>query len=239
MDGTVETLHLQSNLLDHEFDLHVYIPPNYHENFSYNLIITGDGQDFFKLGKVDQKVEHFILEDSGPETIVVGVPYPRVAMRRKWYAPDGEQTNDYLRFIKEELLPMLEDHYNLNQDPDSRLLMGDSLSASLALMACLTYPDTFQRAVLFSPYVDDQLKTMVTESNSLHSLKMYHQFGSDEREVKATDGRVLDFIEMNESLHELLANKLQSYDYKMIDQGNHTWFTWGPLLPEALEFHWL
>lgn len=68
---------------------------------------------------------------------------------------------------------------------------------------------------------------------------MYHQFGSDEREVKATDGRVLDFIEMNESLHELFANKLQSYDYKKIDQGNHTWFTWGPLLPEALEFHWL
>ncbi|GAK11886.1 alpha/beta hydrolase-fold protein [Geomicrobium sp. JCM 19039] len=64
MEGSVQTIAFKSTILDTELDLQLYIPPNYHENIAYHIAITGDGQDFFKLGKIDQQMETFILEES-------------------------------------------------------------------------------------------------------------------------------------------------------------------------------
>ncbi|WP_081834381.1 esterase family protein [Geomicrobium sp. JCM 19039] len=173
-----------------------------------------------------------------PDTIVVGVPYPRVSTRRLWYAPLGEQKDDYIRFLKDELLPFLSERYHLLGSAEARLLLGDSLSASLTLMACIQEPDTFQRAVMFSPYVDDTLLSLVANSDDLHRFTVYHTLGNKEDDVKATDGRILDFVTMNEQLHAALDGTLKHYQYKVIEAGNHTWFTWAPELPHALEYHW-
>ncbi|SDI53900.1 alpha/beta hydrolase [Natribacillus halophilus] len=239
MDGDIRSLPFKSDILNTEFDLHVYLPPNYHESISYHLAVAQDGQDFFRLGKIGRKIEDMILEEAGPETIVVGVPYPRVAARRKWYHPDGEELPQYLQFLTAELLPFLAQEYSLHEDPEGRVLMGDSLAGTLALLACLEHPDTFSRAIMYSPYVNDTLLSKIDESSHLGTLTLYHTVGSEEREVKGTDGTIMDFISMNNDLHERLNANVSNYRFKTLDKGDHTWYTWEPDLHKALHFMYI
>ncbi|MBB6448503.1 enterochelin esterase family protein [Geomicrobium halophilum] len=236
MDGEIRSLTFSSSILDTEFELFVYIPPNYHDGVAYHLAIAQDGQDYFKLGKIGRKIETLILDEAGPETIVVGVPYPRIAARRKWYHPDGEATGEYLQFLTEELLPYLGREFSLQEEADGRTLLGDSLAGSLALLACLKYPDTFTRAAMHSPYVNDTLLNTIDASAELERLTIYHTVGSKEEEVKGTDGSIMDFITMNENLHAKLVDKVSNYRYKIFENGDHTWRTWEPDLHKALHF---
>ncbi|QDI90858.1 esterase family protein [Salicibibacter halophilus] len=236
MDGETRTLTFTSTILDHEFELSVYIPPNYHESVSYHLLIAQDGQDAFRLGKIDKHVESMIMEEAGPETIVIGVPYPRVSARRKWYHPDGEETPQYLQFLTEELLPFLADKFSIREDADGRTLFGDSLAGTLAMLACLEHPDMFKRAIMYSPYVNDTLLSKIEESNDLDSLSIYHTVGSDEEEVKGTDGTMMNFLPMHNDLQNRLEDSVGNYRSKTIDGGDHTWFTWEPDMHQALHF---
>ncbi|QQK76901.1 esterase family protein [Salicibibacter cibarius] len=236
MDGETRSLTFTSTILDHEFDLYVYIPPNYHESISYHLMIAQDGQDAFRLGKIGRNVESMILEEAGPETIVVGVPYPRVSARRKWYHPDGEETPQYLQFLTEELLPFLTEQFSIREDADGRTLLGDSLAGSMALLACLEHPDMFKRAIMYSPYVNDTLLSKIDESKYLDTFTIYHTVGTDEEEVKGTDGTIMDFMTMHNDLQNRLKDSTGNYRSKVIEEGDHTWLTWEPDLHQALHF---
>ncbi|WP_160112430.1 alpha/beta hydrolase [Salicibibacter kimchii] len=236
MEGERRSLTFTSNILDQAFDLYVYIPPNYHESISYHLMIAQDGQDAFRLGKIDRNVEKMILEEAGPETIVVGVPYPRVSTRRKWYHPDGEETPQYLQFLTEELLPFLADTFSIREDADGRTLFGDSLAGTLALLACLEHPDVFRRAIMYSPYVNDTLLSKIEKSKELDTFTVYHTVGADEEEVKGTDGTIMNFLPMHNDLQDRLQENVGNYRSKTIEEGDHTWFTWEPDIHQALHF---
>ncbi|GAK04329.1 putative acetyl esterase YjcH [Geomicrobium sp. JCM 19037] len=227
MEGHTCIEEFTSHILNHTFPLHVYIPPNYSEQYPCQVAITGDGQDFFKLGKIAEKMEDLILEEGAEETIVVGVPYPRISYRRLWYVPGGEQINEYHQFLAEELLPFLQDKYSIEQGPKSCTLLGDSLAGSMGLLACLKYPHLFQRVVMMSPYVNDDLIEKVSNSHQLSFIDMYQSVGLDEVEATATDGRTLDFVEMGDRLHDVMKQHAPAqYTYKKIPGGQHIWRTW-------------
>ncbi|TSB46695.1 esterase family protein [Alkalicoccobacillus porphyridii] len=225
LQGTLQDTVIQSNELNDEIPLLVYLPPNYTPLSSYDLVICQDGKDYFQLGRIPRQMEALMDDYEVREAIIIGVPYPSVAERRERYHPEGERSEAYRRFLAFELLPYLDEHYPTHQLASSRTLAGDSLAGTISLLAALEYPAHFGQVMMHSPYVDDHVLDAVRTYQQPHALSIYHVIGSEETTVKLTNGDIADFLSPNKDLAELLEATSFSYSFRIFE-GNHTWTYW-------------
>ncbi|PNB73562.1 hypothetical protein C1X30_34455, partial [Pseudomonas sp. FW305-BF6] len=84
-------------------------------------------------------------------------PYSSPKERFSLYHPSQEGQKKYIRFLAEELLPYLDDHLPLLGLAHSRTLIGDSLGGTVSLQAAFTYPNTFGKVIMQSPFVNDDV----------------------------------------------------------------------------------
>ncbi|WP_243385645.1 alpha/beta hydrolase [Bacillus kexueae] len=223
-----------SKELNEEIDLMIYLPTTFSPLYKYNLLIAQDGADYFKLGKIARFTEELLSKGEIENVIIIGIPYKDVADRRKKYHPEGEQFDAYIRFLAHELVPYLDEKFPSYQMGHGRALIGDSLGATVSLMAALSYPHTFGRVMMQSPFVNETVLNAVKDFASPALLSIYHQIGKEETEVETTDGQVKDFVTPNRALHEAMKEKGYPVTYEEFD-GNHTWTYWQPLLKDILK----
>lgn len=231
--GKVEDLSIYSKELQEDMQLLVYLPSNFSPLYKYTLVIASDGKDYFQLGRIPRVVDELLGSQEIENIIVVGVPYKNVADRNKKYEPTGEQHGAYLRFLAHELVPFLDEKYPTYQVGMGRALIGDSLAATVSLMAALKYPNIFGRVILQSPKVGKEMMTAVEAFQSANSFTVYHVIGKEETAVKLSNGTTEDFVEPNRQLNNLMKNKGFSIFYEEFE-GDHTWKHWQPDLRRAL-----
>lgn len=231
--GKVEDLSIYSKELQEDMQLLVYLPSNFSPLYKYTLVIASDGKDYFQLGRIPRVVDELLGNQEIENIIVVGVPYKSVADRNKKYEPTGEQHGAYLRFLAHELVPFLDEKYPTYQVGMGRALIGDSLAATVSLMAALKYPNIFGRVILQSPKVGKEMLTAVEAFKSANSFTVYHVIGKEETAVKLGNGETEDFLEPNRKLNNLMKNKGFSIFYEEFE-GDHTWKHWQPDLRRAL-----
>ena len=231
--GTVKDQSFYSEALQEEIQLLIYIPANYSPLFKYNILIAMDGKDYFQLGGIPRLADELIDNYEMEQTIIVGIPYKYVAERQKKYIPSGEEHEAFLRFLAHELVPYLDNEFSTYQLGSSRAVIGDSMAATAALMAAIKYPSVFGKAVLQSPYVDDNVFNIVKNASNIESLYIYHIIGTGEDQVVTTDKSVKDFLTPNRELHSLMNEKNFNTFYEEFN-GNHTWKYWKPDLKRAL-----
>ncbi|GAE24787.1 putative acetyl esterase YjcH [Halalkalibacter wakoensis JCM 9140] len=233
LEGMISERSIQSKELQEEISLLVYTPPNFTPLQSYDVLICQDGHDYFQLGRIPRQLEQLIDEGEVRETIIVAVPYPSVAERRKRYHPNGEKVDAYVRFLAHELVPFIDHNFPTHQLASSRTLAGDSLAGTVSLLTALQYPNLFGQVMMHSPYVNDKVLTTVASYEKNENLSIYHVIGKKETNVKTTDGQVLDFVTPNRELYALLKKMPFSYTYEEFD-GDHTWTYWQKDLPRGL-----
>lgn len=227
---------IDSKYLQEQMILKVYTPEGYSPFLQYQICIMQDGDDYFQMGRAatisDQLHERGDIE----HTIFVGIHYQDKYDRRKKYHPDGEQQQAYIQFLIHEVVPFLDESYSTVQMSEGRILTGDSLAGTLALMTTLQYPNIFSRVIMQSPYVDQTVLQLVDDIETLPHLKFYHTVGESESAVKTTDGQIVDFLVSNRHLSKKLSHKILDYEYKELIEGKHTWGYWQKDLPTALKF---
>lgn len=231
--GTMKELTIHSTELHEDIQLLIYLPANFSHLYKYSLLIAQDGSDYFQLGRIGRLADEYLFNKEIENIIIVGVPYKNVKDRRRKYHPNGEQNQQYIRFLAHELVPFLDREFPTYHMGATRALMGDSLAATVSLMTALQYPHTFGKVIMQSPYVDNQVLQKVTEYKEPLPLEIYHVIGQQETEVNTTDGKLSDFLTPNRELSNLLAKKPFSYFYEEFN-GNHTWTYWQPDLKRAL-----
>jgi len=232
--GTIKELTFQSLELGEEMQLLVYLPANFSPLYKYSLLIAQDGRDYFQLGRIGRLADEFLFEREIENIIIVGVPYKDVEDRRRKYHPDGDQNQQYIRFLAHELVPFLDKEFPTYHMGSTRALIGDSLGATVSLMTALQYPHTFGKVVLQSPLVDEQVLKLVKDFSEAQLVEIYHVIGTQETEVKTTDGRISDFLSPNRKLSKVIIEKPFTYFYEEFN-GNHTWKYWQPDLRRALK----
>lgn len=225
---------LFSKELNEEMELLIYLPTNFSPLYKYNLLIAQDGADYFKLGRIVRFTEELLSKKEIENVIIVGIPYKDVQDRRRKYHPEGEQYHAYMRFLAHELVPYLDENFPTLHMGHGRALIGDSLGGTVSLMAALSYPHTFGRVIMQSPFVNEVVKKAVEEFQTPSLLSIYHQIGKQETAVETTDGKVKDFITPNRELHELMNQKGYPVIYEEFD-GDHRWTYWQPLLKEVMK----
>lgn len=231
--GKVEDITIYSEELKEDMQLLVHLPYNYSPLYKYSIVIASDGKDYFQLGRVPRVVDE-LLENREIENIIfIGVPYKSVQDRNNKYEPTGSQHAAYLRFLAHELVPYIDENYPTYQVGMGRTLIGDSLAATVSLMAALKYPNIFGRVILQSPKVGPEMMETVSKFNSAHNFTVYHVIGTGETEVKLTSGDTADFLSPNRELNQLMKEKSFPIFYEEFD-GDHTWKYWQPDLKRAL-----
>lgn len=231
--GTIKDLTIRSNALDEEVQLLVYLPANFSPLYKYSLLIAQDGKDYFQLGRIGRLADELLHNREIENMIIVGIPYLNVDDRRSKYHPSGEKHEAYIRFLAHELVPFLDREFPTYHMGSTRALIGDSLAATVSLMASLQYPHTFGKVILQSPYVNEDVLTMASEFPTPELLHIYHVVGTKETTVKMTNNKTSDFLTPNHQLNEVFSGKQFTYFYEEF-QGDHTWTHWQPDLKRAL-----
>ena len=231
--GTIREVSFFSSSLNEEVELLIYVPANYTPLNKYNILIASDGKDYFQLGGITRLADQLLEDYEIENIIIVGIPYKSVGDRRRKYIPTGELHEAYLRFLAHELVPYLDQEFSTYQLGSTRGVIGDSMAATVSLLAALRYPAIFGKAILQSPYVDEHVLKIVEESNNMNAVSIYHVIGKGEDKVLTTDKKIKDFLTPNRQLHTLLIAKGYKTFYEETN-GNHTWKYWKPDLKRAL-----
>ncbi|MBB5326099.1 enterochelin esterase-like enzyme [Anoxybacillus tepidamans] len=233
--GIITEQTIYSRELDEDVTLLIYLPSTFSPLYKYSLLIAQDGKDYFMFGKVGRVVEQLIEEQKIDRTIVVGIPYKDVHDRYEKYHPNGSKHTAYLKFLANELVPYLDQEFPTYEMGMGRALIGDSLGGTVSLLAGLTYPHTFGKIAMQSPYINKALLEKIEQFSEPHLLHIYHSIGNKETDVKTTDGNVRDFITPNRKAYDRFVQKGFSYKYEEFS-GDHTWTYWQPDLPRALAY---
>lgn len=149
---------LQSDILNEERPYMVYLPKDYDqqgEPVAVMYLMDGSGHFLHTSGMV----EFLINQGRIPDMMIVAIPNTTDRTRdltppieideaSKQRMPTAGGANKTLAFIKEELMPQIEERYNTNS---YRLLVGHSFGGIFVVNSLLTEPELFDAYISISP----------------------------------------------------------------------------------------
>jgi enterochelin esterase-like enzyme len=251
-------------------DYWIYTPAQYDPNTAAPLMVWDDGQQYINRNSASirflEVVDNLTYEKKIPPIVYVftmpgvatmpeGTPfYQRVKNASK--GPDHAALNNavrgveyetlsdqYARFLRDELLPEVEKKYNIRKDGYSRAIAGLSSGALGAFTAAWEQPDQFSRVLVWvTPFTSGQWQPGVRDGGNIYpfkirkdpkkNLRLWIQDGCDDLET-ANGSVPLQNIAMANSL------KLREYDFHFsFGVGGHSPMQGSSELPESLAWLW-
>lgn len=212
--GNTESFNINSLIVNDDFTIFVYLPPNYTEkNNEYPLVVGLDGDNEFETmaGIISNEIE---LKNI-PDVIFIGIGYGSEELndtkRSRDYTPSvtkgggytetGGASNFY-EFIRAELIPELEDKYAIDPS-NNKTLMGHSFGGLFTLFALFQErtSNPFDKFIpVASSFWYDSGIIFETEESYAQAhqdlpVKIYTTMGSLEGGVM-----IASFAEMNDNL---------------------------------------
>ncbi|HAE37019.1 MAG TPA: esterase [Candidatus Riflebacteria bacterium] len=161
---------VKSQYLEPARDLIIWLPPSYPRNktLRYPVIYMHDGQNLFDantaFGGIEWGVDEVMTEyiagsNSGKlkEAIVVGIA--NTADRMSEYTPfvdpkhNGGNGEKYVKFVIEEVKPLIDEQFRTLPERDSTFIGGSSLGGLISLYAGVRYPQVFGGIIAMSPSI--------------------------------------------------------------------------------------
>ena len=222
-----QLLHINSDIVDQEYDVYVNLPRNYSDTTKkFPVLFLLDAQWDFPLVQSlygEQYYDGFV-----PDIVIVGITWggknpDYYSLRSRDFSPTAEQptktsggASKFLEFIKKELIPIVESTYRVS---DNRALVGSSLGGLFTLYAMFNETELFNRYILTSPALqwENGILGSIEESFSKKNSKI------DARLFMAVGG--YEYVPMLQNFYELL--KTRNYEnleigYKVIDGIGHS-----------------
>ncbi|WP_259404242.1 alpha/beta hydrolase-fold protein [Hymenobacter sp. HSC-4F20] len=253
-DDSLTSLHLQRPVR-----LEVVLPPGYDAAASapYPVLCLNDGQDLWRLRLPATLRELYRRGELRPFVLVAVHAHERIQEYGTASQPDymgrGSRAGHYAYFIREELLPHVQQHYHVSADPEQVVWAGCSLGGLAAFDFVWHNPGVARRAGAFSPsfwwrrralddgYTDaDRIMHGLVRATQPHPQ---HQFWLQTGTLDETNDRnqngIIDSIEDTLDLMALLARQglpEAAVRYAEVVGGRHNQLTWARLLPDFLRW---
>ncbi len=152
--GTLQEISFHSTHLENRRTIQIYLPPGYAAadaadtaaavdgagavEHRYPLILFHDGLEYVSLAHADRILDYLIHHGRIDPTLAVFVP---PIDRRGEYV--GGRRKAFTRFIVEELIPWVDEHYRTDPRPTRRAVMGASNGGDIALWLGVSHPEVF------------------------------------------------------------------------------------------------
>lgn len=234
--GKINKHQFYSDILEREVTISIYLPEDYTDLFKHQVIICFDGLDFLRFGRIQREYERLRKEQEIQRAIIVGFHYESVEKRREEFHPQGSRSHLTVKAIGKELLPFIDAMFPTYKVGNARLLMGDSLAGSIAMLTALTYPTIFSQVAMLSPQYDEVIKEKFVNCETKEQLSIWHAIGLEEEDFTLpTNGKRANFLTPNRELNQLINQYHVKYEYHEFD-GGHNWKSWKPMLGDILKY---
>ena len=141
--GEVVERRLKSDVFGDVRPLSIYLPARFRTTRRYPLLIVHDGLDYLRFTSLATVLDNLIHRLEIPPLVAAMTQSPN---RMEEYAASEK----HVRFLADELVPLLESEFPLLDDPQDRALVGASFGAVASLHAAWTRPGLFGKLLLQS-----------------------------------------------------------------------------------------
>lgn len=185
----------------------IWTPPGYDPTREkpYAVLYMHDGQNLFDAThaysgewEIDETISEYVRQ--GIEgVIVVGIrngdehrlneysPSWPIKTKKLTISPKGEK---YASFLVNTVVPYVDSRYNTDKRALNRGVAGSSMGGIISFYLALTYPETFNAALIFSPsfwlYENTAVKAFIKDRHDLSALRLYFYHGTAEGDYSYT-----------------------------------------------------
>ena len=245
---------ISSQFLTRSRNINVWLPPGYEETDKrYPVLYLQDGQNLFDEStaafgtewRVDETATDLIEKREIPSLIIVGIWNTADRMDEYTLTKDeqlgrGGRGLDYVRFIVEELKPLIDRTYRTRTDRESTSIGGSSLGGLIAMHACLENPDVFGSCLAFSPSLGwDQerlLQSLQSGTKWPVNVRLWLSMGT--REGRNSESQTQNFARA-QRLHQLLSTDAATIkvpvQFHEFTDASHDEKSWSVQFPIALK----
>jgi predicted alpha/beta superfamily hydrolase len=213
--GTVKRLEKFASKYVDARNVDVWLPDGYSAKKKYAVVYMHDGQMLFDASttwnkqewQVDEVVGKLIKDSKIRDCIVVGVwnngdyrhseYYPQKTLEElppatrdyivKNSLKNKPQSDNYLRFLVEELKPYIDKNFSTKKDRENTFVMGSSMGGLISIYAICEYPNVFGGAAGISTHLpmvlDAKTPHIETVSVSLRSYLEKHLPKANTRKI--------------------------------------------------------
>lgn len=234
--GVVNRTQFTSQHLARDITLSIYLPEDYSPLENAKVVFCFDGRDFMRFGQIHRVYERLRQQGDVTRAIFVGFHYESVTKRRVEFHPQGEKSAQTVQAVVQEILPWIERTFATHKMAEGRVLFGDSLAGSIALLTAVSYPRIVNQVGMLSPHSDEVVEQLFERCQFQEALNIWHVIGKEELDFQLpTSGKRADFLTPNRALRDRIQASTAHYHYEELD-GGHNWKTWRTVLPELLKY---
>ena len=228
-------------------DYWVYVPAQYDPKQPTALMIFQDGHAYLKEDgdyRVPIVFDNLIHAGEMPVTIAVfvnpghvGEPLPENAFRASNRSFEYDSLSDqYARFLMEEIIPEVGTHWNLTNDPEQRAICGLSSGGICAFTAAWEHPEYFRKVMShigsFTDIRGGHVYPSRIRKSAVRAIRVFLQDGDGDLD-NPNGNWWLANLQMEAAL------RFRNYDYKFVGgKGGHDGKHAGPILPDSLRWLW-
>jgi enterochelin esterase family protein len=230
-------------------EYHVYVPAQYDGTQPACVMVFQDGHAYLdENGQMRTTVVLDNLIHKGDLPVMIGLfvnpghkaeeqPANRWRANNRSFEYDS-MTDQYARFIIEELLPHVQQEHqlNLSSDPDDRAICGMSSGGICAFTAAWTHPEWFSKVLShigsFTNIRGGHVYPALIRKTENKPIRVFLQDGENDLDNQHGNWW-LSNLQMDAAL------RFKDYDYKFVPgKGAHNGRHGGVILPESLRWLW-
>ena len=231
-----------------ERDYWVYVPAQYQPGQPANVMVFQDGQGYLRGSKVPTVFDNLIHQGEMPVTVGIFINpgvFPREGQqpRRNRSFEYDTLSDQYARFLRDEILPEVGKMVELKQDAASRAICGISSGGICAWTAAWEMPDMWSKVISHvgsftniasgaSRQAGGHNYPALIRKTDKKPIRIWMQDGSND-----LDNRHGSWPLANQQLAAAL--KFSGYDYQFVyGEGFHSMRHGASTLPDALCWIW-
>jgi enterochelin esterase family protein len=246
--GTVTKWTWKSNVFAKtERDCWTYVPAQYDKEKPAAVMVFQDGkgfQDENGYQRVPIVFDNLIHKKKMPVTIGIFIQPGSFPPEKEGEKPKSNRSfeydtlsDQYSRFLIDEILPEVGKTHNLSKDPKDRAICGSSSGGICAFTVAWERPDQFSKVLSHVGSFTNirgghNYEALIRKTKPVKPIKVFLQDGSNDLDN--------DFGNWPLANQQMFASlKYMKYDVKFaFGEGKHSGFHGGSILPESLEWLW-
>jgi enterochelin esterase-like enzyme len=188
---------------------------------TYPVVYVQDGGEYITLGSMVNVLDNIIGEGRIPPVVAVFID----PLDRNY---EYHVNADYERMLTDEILPFIQERYDVSTDPAQNAIMGASLGGAVSFMIAMDDPEIFGKCGSQSGAfgIEDGRLLLMAEQGAKRDIAIYLDCG--------TFG---DLTEENRRMNEILMKKGYRVTYTEFNEG-HSWGNWRAHIDDMLVFFW-
>jgi enterochelin esterase-like enzyme len=230
-----------------ERDCWTYVPAQYDKEKPAAVMVFQDGkgfQDEKGYQRVPIVFDNLIHKKKMPVTIGIFIQPGKIPADKDGEKPKENRSfeydtlsDQYARFLIDEILPEVGKSYNLSKDPKDRAICGSSSGGICAFTVAWERPDQFSKVLSHVGSFTNirgghNYEALIRKTKPAKPIKVFLQDGSND-----LDNDFGNWPLANQQMYASL--KYMKYDVKFVfGEGRHSGFHGGSILPESLEWLW-